>query len=211
MKIVRELVNPTERSSLRFLALDMDYFDHPYHYHPELELTLIQKGRGSMLVGDAMRDYQPGEICLLGSHLPHQYRSLTTGSAALVIQFPLDALIARDKSEDPIPELLSLHRWLHSASRGILIENLPQKLQDQMHELFFMESNLDRYLGLMKLLRNLISIENQQHLASSVYSPQQKLGRLEQMNRLLSYIEQNASEELTLAMASEIENAIPNP
>jgi len=45
------------------------------HFHPEIQLTLIQKGEGSQIIGDKIDRFQPYDILLLGANLPHVFRS----------------------------------------------------------------------------------------------------------------------------------------
>lgn len=49
-------------------------FSAPYHYHPELELTLILEGEGKRYVGNNMSPFGAGDLVLLGSNLPHCWK-----------------------------------------------------------------------------------------------------------------------------------------
>lgn len=65
-----------ESLSLRAYRRAERSFDWNWHYHPEIELTLITRGAGTRLVGDHSADYQAGDLVLLGSNLPHSWQEL---------------------------------------------------------------------------------------------------------------------------------------
>lgn len=51
------------------------YMHNPWHYHPEIEITAIVKGKGVLFIGDKILNYGENEIFLIGSNLPHEWRS----------------------------------------------------------------------------------------------------------------------------------------
>jgi AraC-like DNA-binding protein len=51
-----------------------------WHYHPEIQLTLMVEGQGQRLVGDGIAEYGCGDLVLLGPNVPHTWRSDPTSS-----------------------------------------------------------------------------------------------------------------------------------
>jgi AraC-like DNA-binding protein len=102
------------------------YLYNHWHYHPELELTYIRKGRGLRLVGDNMENFSDGDLILIGSNLPHVWRSHSDyfkGSPhlhveAVAIQFRED-FWGRDFLQ--LPEFAMIKELLYHAKRGIKI------------------------------------------------------------------------------------------
>jgi len=45
------------------------------HRHAEAQITWIQKGEGTLLAGNSMHTFRDGEIYLLGTNLPHLFKS----------------------------------------------------------------------------------------------------------------------------------------
>src|SRR5687767_12485208 len=84
-----ELVRPDGMASFRFIDDRLARFGYDWHHHPELELTLIVRGRGTRIVGDSIEPFREGDLCLLGPHLPHTWTSEPGAGRvrALVAQF----------------------------------------------------------------------------------------------------------------------------
>ncbi len=61
-----------------------------WHYHPQTELTLVQRGDGTRFIADHIEIFEPGDMVMIGSNVPH-YWHLRGNSAGLAIQwhFPL--------------------------------------------------------------------------------------------------------------------------
>ncbi|HVW98292.1 MAG TPA: AraC family transcriptional regulator [Mucilaginibacter sp.] len=45
------------------------------HRHAEIQITWIQKGEGTLLAGNNMHVFKPGEIYMIGANLPHLFKS----------------------------------------------------------------------------------------------------------------------------------------
>lgn len=51
------------------------YFYDILHRHPEIQLTLILKGEGTIFAGDYIGSFEPGDIFLIGHNMPHVFKS----------------------------------------------------------------------------------------------------------------------------------------
>ncbi len=50
-------------------------FDHPFYFHPEIEITYLSASNGTCVIGDYIGSFNAGELYLLGSELPHVFRN----------------------------------------------------------------------------------------------------------------------------------------
>jgi AraC-like DNA-binding protein len=117
------------------VALDksviIDEVDLPHHYphlhrHKEIQITWIQRGAGTLIAGNNMHDYAPGEIYLLGANLPHVFKSApeyfntesSTGIKAFTIFFNTDGALS---SLFNLPELKTFKTFLHQHEKGFKV------------------------------------------------------------------------------------------
>src|SRR6202008_2111970 len=107
--------------------LQEDVLSHFYdflHYHPELQLTLILKSKGTAFVGDNICSFDEGDVFLLGPNLPHVFRNTksiyeddaTNGVHAISVYFKMDSF--GEKFFD-LPENFAIKDFLRKSSRGV--------------------------------------------------------------------------------------------
>ena len=60
-----------QKAGQNFPSIFNDY----WHYHPEIEITYIVKGKGLAFIGNKTIEFEPGQAFLLGPYLPHNFVS----------------------------------------------------------------------------------------------------------------------------------------
>ena len=118
----REVIPPHPQASIRVLTHDFPSEICGWGYHPEYEIHLITKTRGSFIAGDYIGTFAPGQVSMMGPNLPHDWVSdLADGTVAVdrdaVIQFS-DEWIRR--AMDHLPELAEVSELLQRATRGVV-------------------------------------------------------------------------------------------
>jgi AraC-like DNA-binding protein len=116
----RELIRLDEKSSFAYKEEIVSGTGVHWHFHPELELSLVLQGKGLRFVGDTIAPFQDGDLCLLGPDLPHACPKPEAGLSlrTLVIQFP--AVLCGEGLRD-FPEMRSLRRLLDRSRHGVKV------------------------------------------------------------------------------------------
>lgn len=198
VKAFFEYIEPNRpQSSFTAYRRETDYFDFHWHYHPELELTLIEKGSGTRLVGDHTEPFGDGDLVLLGSQLPHTWvsESKEENQVAVVIQFQPD-LIPEKQLE--IPEFLGIKKLFSHSHRGIYFD---QKIALESLPLFseiLEKTGLDKLTALWRLLNLLSKKTDYRLLSSPIYRPILGTDSESRIDRACQHIHENFTRKISL-------------
>ncbi len=178
-------------------------FPFYWHYHPEFELTLIEKGSGQRMVGNSICDYGPGDLVLLGPNLPHTWSSSESHAragkhcqSAIVIQFSSTFfgrdLLQRDEMK-PLAELLSAARC------GLHFPGVPHRgVWRQMTALLKLDG-ARRTVALLSLLLDLALENKSVPLASGGLQPLVRVADERRMNRICLYLRKHSRDAIDYA------------
>lgn len=168
-----ETISLGEGASFKLIETRPSCFKFNWHYHPELELTLIVKGRGVRFVGDSVQDYREGDLCFLGANIPHTWYSAPISREplhAIVIQFLPHFLGEQFLG---VPEAANLKKLFAFARRGLRFGGRTRSsIAGGMHALARdPDGSLRRVCGLLSILNALAESRDGQPLAMSGFDP----------------------------------------
>jgi AraC-like DNA-binding protein len=210
MKALLEQLTPRIGSSISILNLNLDCFEGPYHFHPELELTWIKKSSGKRYVGGNVSDYEPGDLVLVGANVPHCWRSkedLNPGVAqAIVIHFSHD--FAGNSFLD-LPELIKIKSLFEKAIAGILIKGkYKPKIISNMKQCATL-NGLDRLLKFIEILDHISNSPEteliDQQYTGLIASPFET----DRFHKVFSYLIENYQQQVSLKAVAKIANLSP--
>lgn len=194
------------------------YFDTHWYYHPELELTLIRHGSGMQFVGDHIGRFNAGDIVLLGSNLPHLWKSddkyyrcdPELQVEAVVIHFTEDFWGAEFLN---LPELKSIKQLLEEAKRGIRVYGETLKNIREKMEMILNAREAQRLEYLLSML-HLVAVSKEYDLLSSIgfifpHGPMDIINS-ERIDRIYNYTFNNFQNEITIKDVAAAANISPN-
>ncbi len=174
-----------------------------WHYHPEIELTLIRKGTGTRLVGSSIEQFTNGDLILLGSELPHLWRSDTQyfeGRRDLHIE-----AIAIHFKEDcwgneflKMPELKPVKTLLNLAKRGVKITGETRKQVLPRMEAMLHASEAQRVIGLIDILYLVASSVDYSFLSSTAFTKETDSPVNDKIDAIYNYTLSHFSRRITL-------------
>lgn len=210
MKPAFETISASGNSSFLVRKFEEKVFRAPFHFHPEYELTLIIKGKGKRYVGTHMGDYAAGDIVLLGSNVPHCWKTENSQphemSSSVVIHFSKDFMGTEFFNK---PEMKNIHQLLDKSNYGIRFTKNTDALKAKIITLWKEESNFKKLLLLLELLHELsitknLTLLNKKNLFAALPSTEK-----ERINIVTAYIVENFREKISLSKVARKANMTP--
>src|SRR5215213_4988528 len=186
-------------------------FYNQWHFHPEIELIYIHKGRGTRFIGNDVHRFEPGELFLFGSNLAHMWRcdpeyylegSRLTAEVT-VIYFHHDFL--GDKFFN-LPELKSIDSLLEKAKQGIKITGSTKALVRELINKLSEAKGLEKITTLLTILEK-IANSKEKECVNPIYHPI-KFERLEieRLNKIFEHTSTNFQRKITLSEIASVAN-----
>ncbi len=174
-------------------------FGFTWHFHPEIELTLIVRSRGRRFVGDSIEPYEDGDLVLVGPNLPHTWSSDPRRKGrheAVFCQFPREFLRA--------PELAGVDRLLERSGRGLRFTGRTQKSVARRLEGLDRLQGLRRLASLLEILDELSRSREARPLSGRRYVPGLRHGDAERIDRVCRFLNERCLERVTLSQAAGV-------
>jgi AraC-like DNA-binding protein len=186
---------------------DEERFAFDWHYHPEYELTLIVEGSGRRYVGDAVHEYGPGDLVLVGAGTPHTWESAGVGGhRAVIVQFRRDTF---GGGLFDLPEFQRVDRLLTGSALGL---RFARREAAAVVESLAAMPDLDparRTLRLLDILVTLGELPGEPLAARALIAALDASAR-QRIDRVIGYVSRRYSEELTVGEVARLVAMTPN-
>ena len=173
-----------------------------WHYHRECEITLVVKGGTERLVGNNISPIVPGEIVLMGSNVPHDYRNhSSTGSSitpveAIVVQFMPQLPGHGDWMENS--SMIPVRRLFQRDDQGLEVKGITRLTATRIVQEMLHVHGMKRVILLLQLLDLLSNSEDLQEISSAVL-PQPRPGASDRISLACEFISSNLPEAIYVA------------
>ena len=181
----------------------LPYFYPHLHRHEEIQLTLILKGEGTLLVGNSMHSFCANEVYLIGANMPHVFKSdasyfapgSTKETHALTLFFNTKGKLA---SLFDLPELKNVYSFFSNHYSGFRI--LEHSFNDISAKILSIKysAGMDQLMQFFQLLKSLSTLENTSPLSPDVQPKTFSDHEGMRISNIFNYIMQHYNRDLTL-------------
>lgn len=191
------LVGPV---SIAIREFRLPLFDHPWHQHPEAELTWILRGEGTRHVGDHVETFRAGDCCFIGPNLPHAWLSPPQwkgGCRSFVCQFDPGKL---GGSLLHLPEMSAIRELLQRSEKGVRFKGA--EVSASLRGMRRANVPLDRVLALLRSLDRLARHAFDGTLSLNAWTSPPHNARDPRIERVLGYVSRHLSTGIRQAEAA---------
>lgn len=207
-----EVVPQTAEGSFVLREFHLEKFPIGWHFHPELELTLILESSGRRWVGDHVTSYEAGDFVLIGPNVPHYWMNDVTGrpgemAHSVVVQFRAD-VFGRDFFE--LVEMQPIRELLRRSARGIRFPSAGRgEIAKRMHALLEI-SGWKRFVDLLGILGSLAEERDFELLSSPDFTPKLDGTSVERVDKIYDYIAKHSANDFSHTELAEMLGTSPS-
>lgn len=181
-------------------------FDSPYHFHPEIELLLMESSHGTRYVADSIEPYAPGDLVLIGANVPHVFARepgadpASQVAASVVVQF-LPTFLGEGFFERP--EMREVQNLLEAADHGLHFGPQTVRWAAPLIRRLLVAQGAQRVALLLEILGRLVHARARP-LASRGFKHQIKPQDIERMSRILAHVEKAFHRDIAIAEIAQL-------
>nr|WP_294937840.1 AraC family transcriptional regulator [uncultured Flavobacterium sp.] len=202
-----KIPRPKEEALIYQEDRELVFYDK-LHQHEEIQISYIQKGEGTVLVGDTMTAYQKGDVIVIGSNLPHVFRSETSTnevSVMLTVFFTPDSF---GKNFFEFPELKTLMPFFEAIKNGFMINNAPQKIVNKFLK-FKKADEFEQFLLFLKMVKA-FTLADKKKLSGFIYEKTLSDSEGKRMQSVFEYVMNHYQKNITLEEIASVANMSKN-
>jgi AraC-like DNA-binding protein len=172
-----------------------------WHFHPEVEVLLTLKGGTHRRIGDNISILTEGDLVLIGSNLPHDFRNSREPGVvfrpvhAIVLQFRPDFLGPNWLERNDMSRLLRLFQL---AGRGIEITGETKRKVSQLMKRAPGAHGIHRLIITLSILAILSTSRELRRIGSPGFAAEVQISDRARMGSISAFIEDRLTEPLYL-------------
>lgn len=208
MKVLPFKIPKTEASSLYLQIDDEAYFYDMLHQHSEIQITWVISGEGTLIHGDHLGSFKPGQVFVMGSNVPHVFRcdkkyyEQEMRVLSKSIFFRAEHLRETSKL---FPEIRELLQFIQNAERGIRVKDDFSPKMISAFERVFETNGLKRLNSFFELLH---LFGHEESIAYLNELPQKSVKEAEgrRLDDIFRFTLENFGRRITLEEVAEVAN-----
>ena len=214
-KIMHEQIDFPGRSAVKVKLQEKPHFTYPWHFHSEYEILFVQQGFGTSFVADNIEDFSSGDLVLIGSNLPHFWKSdesflnseYSKKVKYIVIQFSSEFF---KEAISEYPEFHLIKELLERAKRGVRFDKDFSKIAGKKIVKLSKTTGFKRTILLLGFLHFLAKSEKYRLLAGELYQAENHDFTSDRLTKVMHYLNAAYRKKIELENVAAVANMHPS-
>lgn len=180
-----------------------------WHFHPELELVYVNKGKGKRHIGNHLSYFNNSQLILIGANLPHNGFTdrLTINGSETVIQFRQEFL---GDYFFNVPEMEGISNLFERAKNGILFGVKTKKKIGHKIEKLSEKEGFKKILILLEILHGLAKSKDYTILNADGFAFETEPQDSAKIDIIFKHVNENFTQHITLdEIADKVSMTVP--
>ena len=212
MKVVPFQIPKGTEEAFRVQVDDLPHLYNHLHQHPEIQLTLIKESNGTLIAGDYVGRFHPGDVFVIGGNQPHVFRNdekfFKKRSKAVAITIFFDEKTFGENFW-LLEEMKTLQQFLKNSSGGFSITGRKKKLLAEKLVSIVNAKGIDRLIIFLEILKELGSKKEMQPLSKPIIQRNIKTYDGSRLNKVIEFTFKEFQRTITLKEVSTLANLTP--
>jgi AraC-like DNA-binding protein len=208
MKVLPFKIPKPENNALIYQEdIEVVFYDK-LHQHDEIQISFIEKGNGTLLVGDKISSYSENDIFIIGSNLPHAFKSdkNVEEKSKMLSLFFTETSFGEPFFE--LNELAEVNHFFSKSLQGLILKSNKTEIIKNFLKLKN-ASKLERFILFLEILK-IISNSNSEPLTTFVYHKKYSDIEGKRMRNVFDFTIENANQKISLDDIANVANMTKN-
>ena len=208
MKVLPFKIPKPENNALIYQEdVEVVFYDK-LHQHDEIQISFIEKGNGTLLVGDKISSYAKNDIFIISSNLPHVFKShknIEEKSKMFSLFFTETSF---GESFFELNELAEINHFFSKSLQGLILKSNKTEIINNFMKLKN-ASKLERFILFLEILK-MVSEATSIPLSTFVDTKKYSDTEGKRMRNVFDFTIENANQKISLDHISNVANMTKN-
>ncbi|MDL2143452.1 AraC family transcriptional regulator [Flavobacterium tructae] len=178
------------------------------HQHEEIQISFIEKGQGAIFAGDTISHYREGDILMIGSNLPHVFRSEVYDNESSIMRTLFFTTSSFGRDFFSLTTFKNIQPFLENSKNGFITHNPPKKIVKSFKKLN-KSDNYERFILFLEIIKWLSNSEREQ-LSNHLYDKKITDNEGKRMQTVFEHVMTNYQKNINLDEIASIANMTKN-
>ena len=208
MKVYPFNIPKPEKNALIYQEdIELVFYDK-LHQHNEIQISFIEKGNGTLLVGDKISSYTENDIFIIGSNLPHAFKSDKNREEKSKMLSLFFTETSFGESFFELNELVEINNFFSKSLQGLTLKSNKTEVIKKFLRLK-KASKLERFILFLEILK-IASETTSEPLSTFVYTKKYSDIEGKRMRNVFDFTIENAHHKISLEHISNVANMTKN-